>query len=138
MFVTFLAQGKVKASYYPNMNEVTSVEGIFSRSDYPDSPTSEGWLDNLDSNINIGDQYVLRMQTIFLAPQTGEYIFIGSFDEYGKVYLSTSANPADKQEILHVDRALSQHYWSRFVSLNSVSRQSFQSRLCGCTFFGRA
>ena len=66
----------------------SSMQDVYNHQSYPDSPTRTGRIDNLDLTRDTGSNYVARLQTYFIAPQTGKgenfkcrllYVFCFSF-----------------------------------------------------------
>ena len=68
-----LVKGKVKVSKYEFIT--SSMRDVYTHQSYPDSPTRTGRIDNLDLTMNIGDNYVIRLQTYFIAPESGKVIW---------------------------------------------------------------
>ena len=78
---------------------------------FPNNPTSEGFLDNFDSPYGIGDKYGLQLHSIFVAPETGYYIFMVACDDACIVYLTVASQ--SKKKILEVNQWSSRYEWTK-------------------------
>ena len=66
------------------------------------TPWQVGRIDHMEPPIdNIDSSYGILLQTYFVAPQTGNYIFYSAVDDQAKVYLSTNENESQKQQIIY-------------------------------------
>ncbi len=72
-------------SRYPNNPSFATVEPRF---EYPPNGGNEA-----------GDNYDNTLETFFVAPANGNYVFFTSSDDYSWLYLSTDDNPANKHLI---------------------------------------
>eukprot|EP00111_Clytia_hemisphaerica_P010409 TCONS_00030414-protein len=106
-----IAIGKVKVSKYEF--SVTTIDDIAEHQSYPDSPTKTGRIDNLELTRNIGANYVARLQTYFVAPQSGVYRFVVSCDDQGDLYLSTDTQATNKRKIISAASWNSFHQWDK-------------------------
>jgi len=70
-FFIFLAPPNVKASYFPNAPTSTIFDAVFSWSSYPNSPTMVDYNDDFLSLEVVEDNFVIRLQAMFVAPVTG-------------------------------------------------------------------
>ena len=64
------------------------------------TPLDVGRLDNLATAYHLRDNFGIFLQTYFVAPQTGNYIFYSSCDDQARIYLSTNENESQKQKII--------------------------------------
>ena len=94
-------EGAVKFSHY-DIKTLTSLDELFSHSDYPDNPELTGKLISFRAAKHDKDYYCIRMQALFNAPASGQYIFSARSDDFSKTYLSTDHTEANKKEIIHV------------------------------------
>ena len=110
-FINLTAKGKVKTSFYDFTS--TSIADILAHPSFPDSPTKTGRVDHLDVTRNIGTAYALRIQSYFIAPQSGLYKFVAACDDQCKIYLSTDDKEANKKEIIHVEGWTYYNQWDK-------------------------
>ena len=89
------------------------MEEVFAHESYPDSPTKVGRIDHLDVTRNIDNNYALRYQSYFIAPQSGNYRFIATCDNQCNIYLSTNAEEKSKKEIISITSYTSYHQWDK-------------------------
>ncbi|MFL6195636.1 MAG: endonuclease/exonuclease/phosphatase family protein [Thermoanaerobaculia bacterium] len=81
---------------------------------YPDSPSSTAPLTwYLQAPTNAGDSYGQRIRGYVTAPETGDYTFWIASDNQGELWLSTDANPANKQRIAWVSAYTLPAEWGR-------------------------
>uniref|UniRef100_A0A7M6DPA1 Uncharacterized protein n=1 Tax=Clytia hemisphaerica TaxID=252671 RepID=A0A7M6DPA1_9CNID len=106
-----IAKGKVKVSKYDFTT--TTMQDVFDHPSYPNSPTRTGRIDNLDLTKNIGGNYAARLQTYFVAPQSGNFDFVASCDDECEVFLSTDDKESNKQKIISVSDYTSYQQWDK-------------------------
>jgi len=68
------------------------------------TPSNIGRIDHLET-ITMGDKYGIFLQTYFVAPQTGDYVFYSSSDDQARIYLSSNENQSQKQLIIYQQSA---------------------------------
>lgn len=102
------------------MKHAKTVDDVIKTPAYPNSPTHVGWLDGLDSPRDIGTYYALRIQSVFIAPQSGQYVFAASCDDKCSVYLSSTDSSADNKEIIALQSWTGYNEWTKY-DLKSVS-----------------
>jgi len=66
------------------------------------APSYVAHVDGFASAIKIRDSYGIRMQALFVAPQTGSYLFYSKSDDNSKTYLSTDDQESRKREIIRI------------------------------------
>jgi len=96
-----LAIGAVKVTYFYAFYG-HSVDELMATSVFPNGGSHTGRLDNFESAVQVMEKYGILMQTYFIAPLTGGYVFHASSDDDSKVFLSTDSNEAAKVLIIHV------------------------------------
>ena len=90
-----------------------SLNGVIqNNAKYPNSPDWIGFSDTFVFN-DWNDYYMLRLQANFLAPETGQYTFYVSCDNWAKLYLSTDKNEGNKQEIAHCSSWVHEWNWNK-------------------------
>ena len=114
--ISFLAKAPVKVSFYKtDATEKSSLDDAIQKTaKYPNTPDWIGFSDTFVFN-DWNDYYMLRFQANFLAPETGQYTFYVSCDNYAKLYLSTDKSQGNKQEIAHVTAWSQEWNWSKLV-----------------------
>ena len=106
-----LARGPVKVSFY--RISINNFDELDTKPSYPDSPTETGYIDNLDLTRNLGSEHVTRIQSYFIAPQSGFYRFIVASNEESKLYLSPNDQESDKKEIIFQNGFVTYQQWDR-------------------------
>ena len=79
---------------------------------YPNNPSNSGYLDNFDIPYNVGSRYGMRLRTLFLAPETGNYQFMATCDDICQVYLSNSTDAANKEIIITIKSWQRRYNWN--------------------------
>lgn len=90
------------------------VSDLTDHSSYPSSPTSESILPSFEAATNIGDDYGQRIRGYVIAPETGDYVFWISSDDYGSLLLSTDETPDKAREIASVPGWTTSRFWERY------------------------
>ena len=98
-------------SFYSGISSSGSLQNIFSG-----SPSQVGRLDSFASPRNIGDYYGVKMQALFVAPQTGTYFFYAVSDDDSIVYLSTNDQESGKIQIIHIPSPITTFSFVGYVS----------------------
>lgn len=115
LFAYILGHGAVKVSFYDSMKKSKSIQDVIKAPAYPNSPTRTGWMDGLDTPRNIAEYYALRVQSLFIAPQTGEYVFAASCDDKCSLYLSSTKHAINKVEIINLRSWTNYHQWTKYL-----------------------
>lgn len=99
----------------------SAVSNLTSHPSYPNNPSSVNIVKGLfEAPANIGDQYGQRMQGWIKAPATGQYVFWIASDDNSKLFLSTSANPADTVMIAQVTGWTNVRQWNKYTQQQSA------------------
>ena len=108
----------------------SSVAALTSIAQYPNSPDTATSLNSFELVANTGDHYGDRLRGQLFAPTTGEYTFYIAGDETAELWLSNSADAANKLLIASVLSPTLSREWTRFPSqrssvVNLVAGQSY-------------
>lgn len=88
---------------------------------FPNSPTTEDVLTNsIDCPVNYLDNYGTRLRALVIPPASGSYTFWIASDDQSALYLSTDANPANKQLIARVNTWTSWKEWTKETNQQSA------------------
>jgi len=98
-----LAIGAVKVTYVDSF--YGTLNDLMMPSYFANGGSHTGRLDNFDTAVDINDNYAIRMQAFFIAPQTGGYVFRTRSDDHSKLFLSTDSSEEAKVQIVHVSTA---------------------------------
>ena len=82
------------------------------------APTASDVLTKFLSPVNVEEQYVGQLQTLLIAPFSGDYTFYMSSDDNGLLYLSTDENPANKKLIAK------EPTWNGTGDWNTIARRA--------------
>jgi uncharacterized repeat protein (TIGR01451 family) len=85
-----------------------------------DPPDIEDELTIFEIPTNAGNEYGTRLRGYVCAPATGNYTFWIASDDNGQLWLSTNADPANKQLIASVPGWTSSRQWDKFPEQQSV------------------
>ena len=88
--------------------------------DYPDNPDGNNVLPSLEAPTNVLNTYGVRLQAYIVPPETGVYTFWLASDDDGELWLSTSDDPQDVQQIAYVNGWTSPRQWTKFSSQQSA------------------
>ena len=66
--------------------------------------------------VNIADNYVARMSGWLTVPETGEYTFYVSGDDYQRLYISQDDDPANAEMVAFVDGWTASQEWTKYES----------------------
>jgi len=108
---------KFKLEYW--MNFQGNLESLKKSSDFPGKPTSSEELTGLEIPQNKADSYCSRMTGLLTAPQTGNYTFWISADDFGELYLSSDENPANKKMIANCENWAPPREWEKYPAQKS-------------------
>ncbi|MGC1243724.1 MAG: PA14 domain-containing protein [Chryseosolibacter sp.] len=91
-------------------------------SDIPvdESPTSTSQLTIFEGPQNIGTNYASRIRGYICPPTTGSYTLWIASNDHSELWLSTDDNPANKQRIAYLTRAVEPQQWDRFATQRSA------------------
>jgi putative membrane-bound dehydrogenase-like protein len=108
---------KFKIEYW--MNFQGNLESLKKSPDFPGKPTNSEELTALEIPPNKADSYCSRMTGLLTAPQTGNYTFWISADDFGELYLSTDENPANKKMIANCENWAPARDWDKYPGQKS-------------------
>ena len=92
----------MSVNYYYDINQV-DMSNIFVSPSFPNSPLFSGYIGNLVAASNIPKNYAGQLETYFVAPMTGEFIFAAVCDRIYSVYLGASqSSPRDDFKITEI------------------------------------
>lgn len=100
----------------------TSVSNLTSSSSYPNSPSASEQIYSFKAPSNTADNYGQCLRGYVVPPTTGSYTFWIASDDNSELWLSTSANPADKTLIASVNGYTNSREWTKYPSQQSSSR----------------
>lgn len=104
-------QGVITVKEFLDIGGGVTIADLTNSAKFPDNPdlvdyaTYFEWPQSPERDINIappGDvknNYGVQMQGYFYPPTTGDYVFKIASDDYGRLFLSTDDNPANKKLI---------------------------------------
>ena len=100
----------------------SGVSGNFV-SDIPtgSTPGSITYPDNFEGPSTAGDNYGDRMSGLITAPATGNYTFWIAGDDRAELWLSSSADPAQKRKIAVVPSWTSYRQWTKYSGQKSAA-----------------
>jgi|LSQX01.1.fsa_nt_gb hypothetical protein len=99
----------------------SSVYNLIAHPNYPDNPSSVNIIRGIfETPSNIGNQYGQRVQGWIKAPATGQYVFWICSDDNSKLYLSSTADPADTVMIAQVTGWTNPRQWNKYSQQQSV------------------
>ena len=84
-------------------------------------PDGEKILNSFSTPVNFSNYYGARSRGYICPPQTGQYIFYVGGDDMGELWLSTDANPDNKQRIAYFDEWASPGDYTKNASQRSKS-----------------
>lgn len=98
------------------------VSDLTNNAAYPDNPTSSNYVtDFFEAPIDVAEFYGQRMRGYIVPPTTGNYVFWVATDDQGVLYLSTDADPANKQQIAYVPGWTSSRNWFGYGEQQSAA-----------------
>jgi len=84
------------------------------------TPDETGTINVFDAPRDIADQYGQRISGFIIPPQDGNYIFWINSDDHSELYLSTNADPLNKQLIASVPGWAAYNDFSKFPEQQSA------------------
>ncbi|HEY8401588.1 MAG TPA: PKD domain-containing protein, partial [Cytophagaceae bacterium] len=97
----------------------STVANLTGNPNYPDNPSSSSLLTIFESPSNVGLNYGARIIGFICPPVTGNYTFWIASNDFSELYLSTDANPANKELIAKVDGFSNPREWNKFPEQQS-------------------
>ena len=112
MVLLIVTPGLLREVYYNNNRDIKSINALTGNPKYPLTPDSYGIIDMFDAPQDIADFYGQRIRGWFVAPDTGNYTFYSSCDNYCNLYLGNDTDPKNKVTII------SQNGYSKYKEFN--------------------
>ncbi len=85
------------------------------------NPAARGQLATFETPAGHGDSYGQRLVARLVAPESGNYKFWISADDSAELWLSTTANPANKVRIAHTAAFTDFRQWTKYATQESGS-----------------
>ena len=101
MFVFIIVSPGLIREVYNNSTTIFSVEALKRNPKYPQSPDSYGTINVFDAPHNVAEHYGQRIRGWFIAPETGNYTFYSSCDDFCELYLSNDTDSKNKVLIIN-------------------------------------
>jgi hypothetical protein len=111
--------GSITRDLYLNIPGWT-IENLTSNSKYPNQPDFSAPRNTFEGAPNVGQNYGSRMIGFICAPATGDYTFWIAADDRAELWLSTDANPANKQLIASVPTAVNPRAYIKYPQQKSA------------------
>jgi len=73
------------------------LNSLYADPDYPDNPSGSSSISSFQGPTDWGSEYGTRVRGYIIAPETGDYVFNITSDDYSEFYISPNANPDLKQ-----------------------------------------
>jgi parallel beta-helix repeat protein len=83
------------------------------------NPSATNEIRELEGPNNGGENYGARIRGFLIAPATGKYTFWIAADDSGEIWLSTTAQPADKVKIAYTLSWNNSRQWNKFADQKS-------------------
>ncbi len=115
-----LGTGKILRQYWNNVPG-TDIASLTSNANYPNNPTGSEQLTSIEGPSNAGDNYGSRIRGYIHPPVSGAYTFWLASDDYGELYLGTSADPASAARIAYVQGYTNSREWTKYASQKSAA-----------------
>ncbi|MGJ8641375.1 MAG: PA14 domain-containing protein [Opitutaceae bacterium] len=102
-----------------------SINSLTDNSNYPTAPNLQFSSPDLDLSVanSIGNNYGQRIYGLIVAPETAEYIFWISGDDYAEFWLSTDATAFRKSRLCYLDVYSDYQNWNQDPTQQSVQVQ---------------
>ena len=113
MFIANLVTPGLLREVYTNNPSDRNINALMKNSKYPLKPDSYNIIDVVDTPRNIGEYYGQRLRGWFLAPETGNFTFYSSCDNYCRLYLSSNNNSQNKVLIVDQIYLSSHNQWNK-------------------------
>jgi hypothetical protein len=101
-FATSAGGSGVMREWWLNIGAGTTIPDLTGNVNYPDNPTGRETLDIFEGPVDWADNYGSRLYGWLMPPESGDYTFWIASDDPGQLWLSTDADPANKQMIASV------------------------------------
>src|ERR1043165_3019849 len=90
-----------------------AISDLVNSPNYPNNPSFETIQPIFEAPTDVAESYGERMRALILPPITGSYVFWIASDDNGALYLSTTADPAQKVQIATVNSWTSSREWTK-------------------------
>ena len=110
--------GSIRRDWWTGIGGV-AVADLTSNANYPDNPSGSDSITQFETPTNILDNYGTRVHGYLTPDITGEYTFWLATDDGGELWLSTDANPANRQLIATVPGWASPRQWDKYTQQQS-------------------
>ena len=101
-FATSAGGSGVMREWWLNIGGGVTIPDLTGNVNYPDNPTGRETLDIFEGPVDWADNYGSRLYGWLMPPESGDYTFWIATDDPGQLWLSTDADPANKQMIASV------------------------------------
>ena len=99
----------------------TVVTDLTGNANFPNNPSSSDQLSSFEAPINWAEDYGTRIRGYITAPNTGSFVFWIASDDGSELWLSTNANPANKQLIASVPGWTNAREWNKYSQQKSAA-----------------
>ncbi|MEO0896213.1 MAG: PQQ-dependent sugar dehydrogenase [Bacteroidota bacterium] len=111
-----IASGQILMERWDNIGGGVTVDLIPTGT----TPSNTQMISAFEMPVNTGDNYGVRIRGYLCPPETGNYTFWISSDDYGEVWLSTDENPFHTTKIAHVPGWTSSRQWTKYPEQQSA------------------
>ena len=120
--------GGIRRDWWTGIGGV-NVADLTGNANYPGNPTGTDIIPQFETPTNILDNYGTRVHGYLVPETTGQYTFWLATDDGGELWLSTDADPANRQLIATVPGWTAPRQWTKFPEQQSapVTLQAGQS-----------
>src|SRR5689334_2390849 len=91
----------------------STVADLTSHPSFPSSPSLETIQPTFEAPAEFNDNYGQRLRALLVAPATGSYTFWIASDDGSVLYLSSTADPAQKVAVATVNAWTSSREWTK-------------------------
>jgi glucose/arabinose dehydrogenase len=117
------------ASGYAYQEVWTGLDGNNDLGNFPtQTPTRSDKVTLFEIPTDVADTYASRIRAYICAPETGNYTFWISSDDFSELYLSTDYNPANKTKIAYIYEWTASRQWDKFPSQKSLTISLLKDR----------
>ncbi len=88
---------------------------------YPHAPVYREVIADFDAPVNWGSYYGSRLRAILTVPETADYTFWISGDDYCELHLSSNQDPRNAQQIAYINGWTPHLTWDKYDSQRSAS-----------------
>jgi glucose/arabinose dehydrogenase len=107
----------------------TGLDGNNDLGNFPtQTPTRSDKVTLFEIPTDVADTYASRIRAYICAPETGNYTFWISSDDYSELYLSSDDNPANKTKIAYIYEWTASRQWDKFPTQKSLTVSLLKDR----------